>query len=77
MTLRYDENYDVQMFDHVEVTCPITGTVYDGVIKKIKPRVGRVVCLIDDHTDWTRSGGPRRKRMEVAVEHVTLAARDG
>ena len=77
MELRYDENYAVEMFDQVEVTCPITGIVYDGQVKKIKPRVGRVVCLIEDHNDWTRSGDPRRKRMEVAVEHVVLTARDG
>ena len=77
MELRYDETYAVEMFDWVEVTCPITGIVYDGQVKKIKPRAARVVCLIEDHNDWTRGGNLRRKRMEVAVEHVVLIRRDG
>ena len=72
-----DQEYDVQMFDVVEVTNPLTGIVYDGVVKTIKPRVGRVVCLIEDHHDITRSCNPRKKRMEVPVANIVLIARDG
>jgi hypothetical protein len=72
--LRYDENYAVELFDHVEVR--IGGLTFDGEITGLYPRKGMVRVRYLDTLDFRKDGEPKRKPARVPVGDVDLIGRD-
>jgi hypothetical protein len=73
--LMYDENYQVELYDVVEVR--IDRHTHMGIVTRLFPRAGEVQVRYQDELDATRSGSPRRKSGRVPVRDVDLLERDG
>lgn len=79
MSLRYDDEYEVERFDQVEVRIGNRweGRTFDGVVTRLHPRSGEVTVRYEDCYAATRNGDPRKKTARVPVSAVDLVARDG
>ena len=74
--LSYDDEYVVELHDFVEAV--IDGASQEGQVTTIHPRLGMVTVRYDDFLDLVRSTGcPRTKSRRVAIDFVSLLARDG
>ena len=75
--LLYNEDYAVDLGDHVEFRCA-DGLSAEGQVIRIHPRLGAVTIRYEDHLDSYRtSGRPRVRSERVAVRDVNLLRRDG
>lgn len=75
--LRYDEDYEVDLGDHVEFRCA-DGLRAEGQVTRMHPRLGAVTVRYEDHQDFYRtSGNPRVKSERLAVGRVDFIRRDG
>lgn len=73
--MRYCEEYEVEQFDHVELT--VDGLFFEGQITKLHPRSQEVTVRYEDTFETTRQGNPRRRVTRCPVAKVEFVRRDG
>lgn len=73
--LRYDEDYAVEMFDHVEFD--YEGYRHDGQVVKIFPRAGEVKIRFEAAFFLLRRGERASRSIRLPASQVDLERRDG
>jgi ribosomal protein L35AE/L33A len=80
MSLRYDDEYEVELYDQVEIDLGNRWEprVVGGVVTRLHPRSSEVTVRYEDNLDFRkRDGEPKRKSVRVPIATVMMIRRDG